>query len=56
MVEIIGGKIIQRASFGNEAFAIPLTGVDTSTGGFGGSHAPVFVFTDFPVVSAFLSF
>lgn len=56
MVEIVGGKIIQRAAFGNEAFAIPITGVDTSTGGFGGSHPPIFVLTGFPVVAAVVSF
>ena len=56
MVEIVGGSIIQSAGFGNEAFAIPVAGVDTSSGGFGGSHAPVFVLTGFPVVAATVSF
>ncbi len=56
MVEIVGGKVIQRAAFGNEAVAIPIVGVDTSSGGFGGSSPPIFVFTGFPVVAAIVSF
>lgn len=56
MAEIIGGKVLQRATFGNEAHAIPVVGSDTSTGGFGGTHPPIFVYTGFPVVAATVSF
>ena len=56
MVEVIGGAVLQRSAFGNEAFAIPLVGVDTSTFGYGGSHPPVFIFTGFPVTSALVAF
>lgn len=56
MVEIIGGAVLQRAAFGMEAFAVPLIGIETSTAGYGGSHPPIFIFTDFPVVAATVSF
>ena len=56
MAEIIGGKVIQGAAFGNEAFAVPIVGSETATPGFGGSHPPIFVFTSFPVAAATVSF
>jgi len=56
MVEIIGGKLLQNAAFGNEAFSIPIVGADTSTEGFGGTHPPIFIYTGFPVISATVSF
>jgi len=56
MVEIIGGPVLQRTVFGNESFAIPLTGTDTSTPGYGGTHPPIFIYTGFPVASALVSF
>ncbi len=56
MAEIIGGKVIQGAAFGNEAFAVPIVGIETASPGFGGSHPPVFIFTDFPVLAATVSF
>lgn len=56
MAEIIGGRVIQRAIFGNEAFSIPITGTDTSSAGFGGTHPPIFIYTGFPVIAANVSF
>ena len=56
MAEIIGGRVVQNGAFGNEAFAIPFVGSNTSSGGFGGSSPPVFVATGFPVLAANVSF
>lgn len=56
MVEIIGGNVIQRTAFGNEAVTIPFIGTDTSSGGFGGTSSPIFVLTDFSVQAAIVSF
>jgi hypothetical protein len=56
MAEIIGGKVLGRAAFGNEAHAIPIVGTDTSTQGYGGTAPPIFVYTGFPVISAEVAF
>ncbi len=56
MVEIVGGQVIQETSFGNEAFAVPFVGTETASAGFGGSHPPIFIFTDFPVLAAVVAF
>jgi len=56
MAEIIGGRILSRTAFGNEAWSIPIVGTDTSTAGFGGTHPPIFIYTGFPVLAAIVSF
>jgi hypothetical protein len=56
MAEIIGGSILQKTAFGNEAHAIPIIGTDTSTNGYGGTSPPIFIFTNFPVIAAICSF
>lgn len=64
MVEVIGGAVLQRSAFGNEAFEIPFPPdpsnpviiTDTSSPGFGGIHPPIFIFTGFPVSAAIASF
>ena len=56
MAEIIGGKVMQRATFGNEAHVIPIVGTDTNTPGYGGTHPPIFIYCGFPVSAATVSF
>jgi len=56
MAEIIGGRVLSRSAFGNEAHSIPVVGTDTSTAGYGGSHPPIFIHTGFPVESAEVAF
>ena len=56
MVEIIGGTVLQRTSYGNIAIEIPLEGIDTSSTGFGGTADPIYIYTGYPVVSAIASF
>jgi len=56
MAEIIGGKVLGRAAFGNEAHYIPIVGVDTSTAGYGGTAPPIFIYTGFSVTAAEVAF
>jgi hypothetical protein len=56
MAEIIGGRILSKTAFGNEAHVIPIIGIDTSSQGYGGTAPPVFVYCGFQVLSAEVAF
>lgn len=56
MVEIIGGRRLDRVAFGNDSFSVPLLGTETCTAAYGGTHPPIFIPTGFEVRAAVVAF